>query len=282
LSQSVKAQPVKKTKITMVSASLNEQAFAAVEQFFGEESTPVSATATATAPPLPPPRTSGRRPVSEKAGLGSKTQLTTQLLRVGTKRKTASEESDNVSEPDKDEEDEDDEVGRTAAGSISRAATTAASPRSTKMGKKERLRAKTESAVTAVSIDAPSMAEKKRRKKVRSRQKNIRKDHRTEKPAHLQMHAAAEYRGRPLTPATRLVLNLPPPRTSLHHDLASVPGVATLQQSSGLPPINWMPPKPSRHPVVQNDDHVVIPAAQDPPVEKTEARKKRSKYKNLQ
>jgi hypothetical protein len=276
----------------MASASLNEQAFAAVEQFFGEESTPVSTTATATAPPLPPPRIKGRRPVSEKASLGNNTQLTTQLLRVGTKRKTANEEeNDNVSEPDKD--DEDDEAGRTAAGSISRAATTAAAPRSKKMGKKERLRAKTESApsldasasIESIAVPQPSMpaaSEKKRRKKVRSRQKNIRKDHRAEKPSHLQIHAATEYRGRPLTPATRLVLNLPPPRNSLHHDLASVPGVATLQQSSGLPPINWTPPKPSRQPVVQNDDHVVIPAAQNQPVEKTNARKKRSKYKNLQ
>ena len=53
---------------------------------------------------------------------------------------------------------------------------------------------------------------KKKRKKVRSRQKNIYKDNRTkdEKPAHLT-RGNPNYQGRPMTEATREKLNLPPP-----------------------------------------------------------------------
>ncbi|MGK3738247.1 MAG: hypothetical protein ACI8RD_004934 [Bacillariaceae sp.] len=53
---------------------------------------------------------------------------------------------------------------------------------------------------------------KKKRRKVRSRQKNIYKDNRTrdEKPAHLTK-GNPNYQGRPMTQATREKLNLPPP-----------------------------------------------------------------------
>eukprot|EP00533_Pseudo-nitzschia_delicatissima_P001419 CAMPEP_0116089654 /NCGR_PEP_ID=MMETSP0327-20121206/6537_1 /TAXON_ID=44447 /ORGANISM="Pseudo-nitzschia delicatissima, Strain B596" /LENGTH=312 /DNA_ID=CAMNT_0003580853 /DNA_START=108 /DNA_END=1046 /DNA_ORIENTATION=- len=53
---------------------------------------------------------------------------------------------------------------------------------------------------------------KKKRRKVRSRQKNIRKDNRSadEKPAHL-IPGNRNYKGRPMTQATREKLNLPPP-----------------------------------------------------------------------
>lgn len=52
---------------------------------------------------------------------------------------------------------------------------------------------------------------KKKRKKVRSRQKNIRKDNRSseEKPAHL-IPGSRNYQGRPMTQETRDKLNLPP------------------------------------------------------------------------
>lgn len=53
---------------------------------------------------------------------------------------------------------------------------------------------------------------KKKRRKVRSRQKNIRKDNRSanEKPVHL-IPGNQNYRGRPMTEATREKLNLPAP-----------------------------------------------------------------------
>jgi len=52
---------------------------------------------------------------------------------------------------------------------------------------------------------------KRKRKKVRSRQKNIRKDNRSvdEKPDYL-IPGSENYQGRPMTPATREKLNLPP------------------------------------------------------------------------
>ena len=53
---------------------------------------------------------------------------------------------------------------------------------------------------------------KRKRRKVRSRQKNIRKDNRSadEKPAHL-IPGSRNYQGRPMTEATREKLNLPAP-----------------------------------------------------------------------
>jgi len=58
---------------------------------------------------------------------------------------------------------------------------------------------------------------KRKRRKVRSRQKNIRKDNRSadEKPAHL-IRGNHNYQGRPMTQATREKLNLPPPNKSKH------------------------------------------------------------------
>ncbi len=60
--------------------------------------------------------------------------------------------------------------------------------------------------------DSTQVKPKKKRRKVRSRQKNIRKDNRSaeEKPAHL-IPGSRNYKGRPMTQATREKLNLPPP-----------------------------------------------------------------------
>lgn len=55
---------------------------------------------------------------------------------------------------------------------------------------------------------------KRYRKKVRSRQKNIRKDKRSVKPEHLQI-GSTNYQGRPITPETRSKLNLPPSNTMI-------------------------------------------------------------------
>eukprot|EP00537_Pseudo-nitzschia_pungens_P005941 CAMPEP_0172359420 /NCGR_PEP_ID=MMETSP1060-20121228/3627_1 /TAXON_ID=37318 /ORGANISM="Pseudo-nitzschia pungens, Strain cf. cingulata" /LENGTH=406 /DNA_ID=CAMNT_0013081063 /DNA_START=124 /DNA_END=1344 /DNA_ORIENTATION=+ len=60
---------------------------------------------------------------------------------------------------------------------------------------------------------------KKKRRKVRSRQKNIRKDHRSadEKPDHL-IPGSGNYRGRPMTQATREKLNLPASNSSSNNN----------------------------------------------------------------
>jgi hypothetical protein len=57
---------------------------------------------------------------------------------------------------------------------------------------------------------------KKKRRKVRSKQKNIYKDKRAhyERPEHLRV-GNASYGGRPITPETRVKLNLPPSKSSM-------------------------------------------------------------------
>ena len=55
--------------------------------------------------------------------------------------------------------------------------------------------------------------QKRKRRKVRSRQKNIRKDNRATKPTHL-VPGSADYRGRPLTAETRKRLNISESRRS--------------------------------------------------------------------
>ena len=67
----------------------------------------------------------------------------------------------------------------------------------------------------------PMSARKRKRRKVRSRQKNIYKDHReqTNKPEHLRM-GHKSYSGRPMTKETRTRLNLPEPQPKhrIHYD----------------------------------------------------------------
>ena len=67
-------------------------------------------------------------------------------------------------------------------------------------------------ASTTVDGDAEGSKNKKRKRpKVRSRQKNIRKDNRVTKPSHL-IPGSTDYKGRPLTAETRRKLNLPESR----------------------------------------------------------------------
>jgi hypothetical protein len=72
-----------------------------------------------------------------------------------------------------------------------------------------------ETAVAHPSNGESGTKPKKKRKKVRSRQKNIRKDNRSsdKKPAHL-IPGSRNYQGRPMTQETRDKLNLPPPNKS--------------------------------------------------------------------
>ena len=57
---------------------------------------------------------------------------------------------------------------------------------------------------------AANATTKRKRRKVRSRQKNIRKDHRTieSKPKHLVLGSGVDYAGRPMTTETRIKLGL--------------------------------------------------------------------------
>lgn len=64
------------------------------------------------------------------------------------------------------------------------------------------------------SVDEENTQKKPKRRKVRSKQKNIRKDNRDKKPDHLIV-GRKQYQGRPITAETRAKLNLPPPKARL-------------------------------------------------------------------
>jgi hypothetical protein len=164
--------------------------------------------------------------------------LTKRLLQVGTKRKLSRKrdaddyDDDNDEQAEKDnDEDGEDEGGRTAieehvpavvpvsaAILAKEAAEVKAAGKKKKKGKKERQKEGADAAEAvpkdesqeatedAQDNDAPS--QKRKRIKVRSRQKNIYKDKRSEKPSHL-IPGKHNYQGRPMTLETRKRLNLP-------------------------------------------------------------------------
>ena len=138
---------------------------------------------------------------------------------------------------DSDDDDDEEDLGRTAIDKGSKSVSTPPSleqqnvPESgkrkkKKLGKKEREAEKsvsTEPVVADDSAEKPARKEilcgadaiedqakntkKRKRPKLRSKQKNIRKDTRVNKPAHL-VPGNGDYRGRPLTAETRKRLNM--------------------------------------------------------------------------
>ena len=171
------------------------------------------------------------------------------------------------------DDDLDDELGRTAiaAEKVEKPPGTKMTLQSNnkKLGKKERMKLKklqkegegstsadgysakpcinnesTDDANTAISQDTlqqhcevqdqnPRQQQKRKRRKVRSRQKNIYKDHRSneEKPSHL-IPGSKNYQGRPITEATRKRLGIPTKSTtsttnkgknSFHHRSSMTP-----------------------------------------------------------
>ena len=72
--------------------------------------------------------------------------------------------------------------------------------------------------------ETESSPKKRKRKKVRSRQKNICKDHRDVKPVHLRVVGQGmNYRGRPLTQETRAKLNLSSDASFVGCDVYAMP-----------------------------------------------------------
>ena len=158
------------------------------------------------------------------------------LLNVGGKRNRRSEdEGDDDEEESLSHENNDEDVGRTeiAEKSTPKEPATApfreiTPPSKKKKGKKKRQAemsqhlqqseeaASMDGAVENGSSEAALKAKRKKRK-VRSRQKNIYKDNRLaqHKPSHLIL-GRPDYQGRPLTAETRVKLNLPPSRSSRH------------------------------------------------------------------
>jgi hypothetical protein len=181
----------------------------------------------------------GAKEEKDSKAVSASNPLTKRLLQVGTKRKLSQKrdaddyDDDNDDEqPDKekdDDEDGEDEGGRTAieervptalpvsAATLAKeAAELKATSKKKKKGKKERQKEDADAAEAApkdesqeVEEEAPdNEAPKRKRTKIRSRQKNIYKDTRAEKPSHL-IPGKHDYKGRPMTLETRKRLNLP-------------------------------------------------------------------------
>jgi hypothetical protein len=165
--------------------------------------------------------------------------LTKRLLQVGTKGKLSQKrDADDYDDDNDDEEadknndeDGDEEGGRTAieervptvvpvsaAILAKEAAEVKAASKKKKKGKKERQKEGADAAeavpkdesreATEGAEDHEAPSQKRKRTKIRSRQKNIYKDKRSEKPSHL-IPGKHNYQGRPMTLETRKRLNLP-------------------------------------------------------------------------
>ena len=229
--------------------------------------------------------------------------ISRRILQVGKKPKLdddQEEEDQPLISIEEDDDGEEEEVGRTAiekqttstlmpsAAVLARAAGVGPKTRKKrKKGKKERQKQKaeedksddlngedkhqtitskqgsTDSADDNEFKSATQMIKKRKRPKIRSRQKNIYKDHRDKKPDYL-IPGKRNYQGRPLTPATRIKLNLPPSKTSLKQ-------TEHLDSHWDEEPNDSIDAKP-----------LAVDAYKDPGTpEMYRKRKKKSKYKNL-
>jgi hypothetical protein len=178
-----------------------------------------------------------RRGVGSAVPVSTKpSDWTRKVLVAGRKRQRDDDDHEDVDDATVDGEDnDDDEGGRTGIAAAANATkmntnTTISSEPKKKLGKKERKRlqaneessqhdgsAKENPETTEIGDEETAPGEelsrkKQKRRKIRSKQKNIRKDHREEKPVHLLV-GRRNYNGRPLTAETRAKLNLPAPKT---------------------------------------------------------------------
>ena len=106
-----------------------------------------------------------------------------------------------------------------------------------------------------ISEDTSASKNKKKRRKIRSKQKNVRKDNREKKPSHLRL--GYNYQGRPLTEETRKRLGLPEPKSRQISSISAPPPVKDDSIKLGVEDLLDVKPKA-------------------PP-----KKKKKSKYKNL-
>jgi hypothetical protein len=259
-------------------AQFNATGFSGFDEFFGKDDVGEKLQVTAK-----PPSHKGKR-----GGVGAiltpknnDQYLSKRLLRVGSKR-SHDDEEDEVVERDDDHE----ETGRTGISKDEKKSLNSkktelltAAGETRKLGKKERKRLKESQEKEALKKEQivteendtpkiePATKRKFKRKKIRSRQKNIRKDNRTieEKPKHLLV-GALNYQGRPLTEETRTRLSLPPPKSQSSLfvvDRSPVPVSATKGVSLGV------------------DDFLTEPTEPKSKKQKTSSKKKKKKYKNL-
>eukprot|EP00980_Cylindrotheca_fusiformis_P009355 scaffold2047_cov129-Cylindrotheca_fusiformis.AAC.34 len=211
-------------------AEFDAGGFSAFDQFFGETNDDPSSKKGKD----PLVGTSSRK--TKRGGVGAdvprekvkQDRISERLLRVGGSKRSREEDEEHSVEGN-DDGDLEEEAGRTGIApkvTKKKSESEKGEVPTKKLGKKERKRlqqeqetSKTNDAVEETTKDASAEESKKtrpKRRKVRSRQKNIRKDNRStdEKPKHLQV-GASDYKGRPLTEETRSRLSLPPSKSAI-------------------------------------------------------------------
>ena len=290
-------------------AEFDKRGFAAVDAFFGGASTADRAAASLH-------HTQQQESVGPRhLGLGATTSakarsnehgMNKRILQVGRKRqRDVSDDDDKSSEVSGEDQEED--LGRTAidqnqpstvpVSAVALAKEVVAGRKKKKKGKKERAldratKERQEDDAVATRDEEPNdsneksldsegvdgKSKKRKRRKVRSRQKNIYKDKREKKPEHL-VPGNKNYQGRPLTAETRTKLNLGPARS------------VTVKESRGDWENSW-----TEGP--QDSSIDALPLAVDAPraetgtsmenraerlasTSNTRSKKKKSKYKNL-
>ena len=233
--------------------------FTAVEKFFGgddgvRDSSSKSGVVVRNSNDVPK---GNRRGVGSKQSFTSKARddLTNKLLKIGRKRRRG-EDDEETNEDEIMVDEEEDEAGRTAIATQTQSKisleldTSIVEKPKKKLGKKERKRLQHQDIATDVTPSAAEDEEKARktheiqvvdgdmnendqeasgasqkkhkRRKVRSKQKNIRKDNREKKPDHLVV-GRRNYQGRPLTAETREKLNIAAPKARTPFQLESSP-----------------------------------------------------------
>lgn len=227
---------------------INKSAFAAVDALFGgEEPSEVKPQKTAI-------DSSQRLGVGAKAAPRHLDPVSSKILQVGRKRQRENEShvEETAFESIVHDENDEDDLGRTAIESTNNkgavhppAESLDTTTNKRKKGKKERALKKqsangkegdqNDSAHTdnrsakdtdpSPNTDAEhegkisNSSTKRKRRKIRSKQKNIYKDQREKKPDHLIV-GNKNYQGRPLTAETRAKLNLPVPKTTPNPSLS--------------------------------------------------------------
>ena len=250
-----------------------------------------------------------------RQGVGSVTKQVTlsatsdstigRVLNVGKRKRQRDDDDDDCSGSHEiDVEDNEDEEGRTSIAAtvkpkVSTNDNTSVQVQKKKKGKKER-QAKALEKTVQQEQDAAEMRQgehetmtkeeqtkQRKRRKIRSRQKNIYKDKRLaqHKPSHLIL-GRTEFAGRPLTAETRVKLNLAPSRSSRaaqeHEDDTERLETPIHDSYSHGEGVKLAIDDLLDEGEVQGDANGNLVVEQKPPVKNKMKKKKKSKYKNLQ
>ena len=292
-------------------AEFDTAGFSALEQFFGPEGDGANHNNKALGPKHDRTHlTKGnRRGVGSAVPVtATQSDLTKKFLAVGRKRRRGDQDNDDDDDAVDDamidgEENDEDEAGRTAIGAprySSKADTGTILTQQTKkkLGKKERkklLQQVVEGASSALSPGSENQKttetsvltgdedvspkegesrKKQKRRKVRSKQKNIRKDNREQeqKPNHLIV-GCQNYNGRPLTAETRAKLHLPAPKAR-----AALFMEQSHEEDHGQVEVGGL----AIDDFLEDDTGKVVETPKDVQADrKTKKKSKRPKYKNL-